>query len=166
MASCTALATHPLLSQNIPGQQTTSGFRVCQGLLFNDIPEFLNASPCILLFRNSIHEALTTPVVVLDLQHVLWAQVITIPFDIMTNVFVLMICFPWKGKCVRENCTDFFSCFKTTWIPLHLRYRRYSKQHFEGTQNCKLFKTIFLSWKFWMRSLANLYPMGYKKIMF
>jgi len=43
MASGTAVSALPLLFQNIPGQQTTSGFTVCQGLLLNDISEFLNA---------------------------------------------------------------------------------------------------------------------------
>lgn len=43
MTSHPALYAHPLLPQNIPGQQTTSEFRGCQGLLFNGISEFLNA---------------------------------------------------------------------------------------------------------------------------
>lgn len=170
MASCTALPTHPLPSQNILGQQTTSGFRGCQGLLFNDILEFLKASVYILLFRSSIHEALTTTVVVQDLQHVLWAQFIAIQFDIVTDVFVLMLCFPWKDKCVRENFTDFFPVLKmheflriwgiegiqssTLKVLKTANYWRYSKQQ------------ILLSWKFWMRSLASLHPMGYKKSCF
>lgn len=109
MASCTALGTHPLLSQNIPGQQTTSGFRGCQfNLLFKDIPGFLIMNLCIYCLG----------VASMKLWPPLWLSRTCnmscehSSFDIVTNVFVLMFCFLWKGKCIRGNFTDFFLVLK------------------------------------------------------
>lgn len=78
MASGIALSAILLLIQNYPGQQNNSGFRVC---------------------HSSIHEALDhLSVVAQDLQ----TQFIT-AFDIVTDVFLLLLCFVWKNKFVREN---------------------------------------------------------------
>lgn len=47
-------------------------------------------------------------VVVQDFATCLVSTVHNNAFDIVTNVFVLLLCLPWKGKWVRGNFTDFF----------------------------------------------------------